>query len=635
MDAPVSPQVLVEGDLAKRLRGINKIVVAIHGIGSQTRGSTIRSVARQFGDREEIRLPTMPLGFFHVGSGDEAMISRLENLKEGSRLADIGFVEVFWADIPRTAADQEDTLEETKAWGRTIVSRAEAAYNRATSSEQRQLTPEDFKLASGVVDEVAETISVLENICFLSEKAGAFKFDLGQLLRDYVGDVQVVTEFTAFRRKIQFRFHSVMADIVAQLSRHGIEGPDIYIVAHSEGTVVSFLGILEALAENRITRPAAKEATPGEVSTEWIRHVRGYMTIGSPLDKHIILWPKLWEHVKHDIECTVDVQSGAVIPSAEGRWTLPSPIQWRNYYDFGDPVGFKLDSTREFLKAANCAAFDFKPDHDYGFSRYALPGKAHNDYWQDEQVFGHFIDEVVDNRSAKKVDAPRSKPLSQAIGSAIPYVLTFLLHVAAVYLLYKGVSSSIQEFSFSLGRAFLELLALSVFFTCATMAARVPRLTKETRSRVTVVIVSFALAAASVYFLNVIARSVGGVVLPEFLEPRFNNIEPRDIGIAATSVVGLLIVLSSWATPRKPRYGRRVLISLGGLLVSYIAVRICIDSGSDRNLWPAVVGGIGFVYFWWLAILIFDLTFIWHRYIRRSVAIDHLSHWHRLATTVR
>jgi hypothetical protein len=34
-----------------------------------------------------------------------------------------------------------------------------------------------------------------------------------------------------------------------------------------------------------------------------------------------------------------------------------------------------------------------------------------------------------------------------------------------------------------------------------------------------------------------------------------------------------------------------------------------------------------FLYLWWLAILTFDLSFIWHRYIRNSVALDTLRDW--------
>jgi len=42
-----------------------------------------------------------------------------------------------------------------------------------------------------------------------------------------------------------------------------------------------------------------------------------------------------------------------------------------------------------------------------------------------------------------------------------------------------------------------------------------------------------------------------------------------------------------------------------------------------------VLAGLAFLYLWWLGILLFDLTFIWHRYIRRSVAVETLRQWRR------
>ena len=41
------------------------------------------------------------------------------------------------------------------------------------------------------------------------------------------------------------------------------------------------------------------------------------------------------------------------------------------------------------------------------------------------------------------------------------------------------------------------------------------------------------------------------------------------------------------------------------------------------------MAGLAFLYLWWLGILLFDLTFVWHRYIRCSVAIDTLRQWRR------
>ena len=34
------------------------------------------------------------------------------------------------------------------------------------------------------------------------------------------------------------------------------------------------------------------------------------------------------------------------------------------------------------------------------------------------------------------------------------------------------------------------------------------------------------------------------------------------------------------------------------------------------SIWPVFLAGAAFLYIWWLAILLFDLTFVWHLYIR-------------------
>jgi len=135
-------------------RRIDKIVVAIHGIGSQKRSDTIRSVARRFGDREEPPLPVMPLGFFTIGKVGEVRVSYLD-APESSELRHVGFAEVFWADIPRQVIKDDDTLEETKAWGRSVVSRAQAAYQSKVTTD-RNLRSEDFALAASVVEEIIE-----------------------------------------------------------------------------------------------------------------------------------------------------------------------------------------------------------------------------------------------------------------------------------------------------------------------------------------------------------------------------------------------------------------------------------------------------------------------------------------------
>jgi hypothetical protein len=92
------------------------------------------------------------------------------------------------------------------------------------------------------------------------------------------------------------------------------------------------------------------------------------------------MWPNLWQGLR----------------PARGR-SRQDPIFWRNYYDYGDPVGFDLEITREWMQdndwmpEEGAAFFQFGNAYDYGFTRYPFPGKAHNDYWNDDQVFGHLV----------------------------------------------------------------------------------------------------------------------------------------------------------------------------------------------------------------------------------------------------
>jgi hypothetical protein len=45
-------------------------------------------------------------------------------------------------------------------------------------------------------------------------------------------------------------------------------------------------------------------------------------------------------------------------------------------------------------------------------------------------------------------------------------------------------------------------------------------------------------------------------------------------------------------------------------------------------LWPVVLSVAAFLYLWWLAAGLFDLVFIWHRYIRGNQVNATLKHFH-------
>jgi hypothetical protein len=57
------------------------------------------------------------------------------------------------------------------------------------------------------------------------------------------------------------------------------------------------------------------------------------------------------------------------------------------------------------------------------------------------------------------------------------------------------------------------------------------------------------------------------------------------------------------------------------LLVDAAALNGVADKALEQGpIWPVFVAGAAFLYLWWLAIISFDLTFIWHLYIRHSGA---------------
>jgi hypothetical protein len=574
-----------------------KIIVAIHGIGDQFQFATIQTVANRFCSYFQVP-HGIPLGSFHakqVGGTDTYLF---EGSKYSDKLTNIGFAEVYWAPIPRKPAQDGHTLEESKKWAKTLIERLRIQRKE----EQGGLSQKASEKVQEVLHEMIETIAVLDRLCFLAEKAGVFKFDLRKILVDYLGDVQVVTEFEGHRQEILEEFFSVMRMIV----EHYPNAKEIYIVAHSEGTVVSFLGLLTAMCEYR---SAAN-------NWRWLERVRGYLTIGSPIDKHIILWPELWKKFeKKDV-------SSLYHPSL--------PIQWRNFYDHGDPIGFELNTAREWLEKHNLdKAFNFDADaHDIGFSRYWFPGKAHNDYWNDEQLFGNFIKDVVrepvstDNKNSLDFSKPPgSKILPRLTTKIAPYLLFLALMLTAVYILYKAVGEALPLIPEEPAREiFRNVAGLTSLLVGVTLMARVPRLT-NLKFGLPIGVVGFALFTTIFYFL--LPYQEPGNRFSAYAGQLFEglktgvpfNLDPL-IGLAI--VVVIVVYLLNHIFPKLGLYT----LLLPGFLAVIGMVTYRYDPKDHGPLWPVFLALLGFLYLWWLAALVFDLIFVWHSYIYNSRAIN-------------
>ena len=109
---------------------------------------------------------------------------------------------------------------------------------------------------------------------------------------------------------------------------------ETYIVAHSEGTVVAFNSLVQAAmvregiqyhaGEDEFTRASWACQDVAKIHpSDWLPKVAGLVTLGSPLDKHHVLWKARFR--KHWLK------------------TSPPRIRWFNFYDWSDPVAYAIE----------------------------------------------------------------------------------------------------------------------------------------------------------------------------------------------------------------------------------------------------------------------------------------------------
>lgn len=586
---------------------VTKVIVAVHGIGDQFNYATVQTVTRRF--CSFLGLSTgIPLGTFHATQVGEtgALLMQSPNFPPG--FDHLGFAEVYWADVPRELVKKGYTIEESKTWAKTIVERLRFRC------ADRGLSDREYEKVKSVLEEMIETLAVFDRVCFLAEKAGVFKFDLKKILEDYVGDVQIVTEFEDSRQKILTQFDKVFETV----GKH-FPNAEIYIVAHSEGTVVSFLGLLTALCNPK------KDSEDG---SQWIKKVRGYMTIGSPIDKHLILWPGLW-----------DAFSPVKCPE---KYTPTPPIEWRNYYDFGDPIGFELDTTREWMKEQRLdGSFGFRDGQDdKGFYRYWFPGKAHTDYWTDEELFGHFIETVVKEKPGKKKgkspsfkNPPGNKGCRRLTTKTIPYFIVAALMFFAVYVLYKAMGTAgLSPSDEGAGIIFTNVLGLSSVLLGVTLMARLPRLSN----------LKYGIPIGAIGFL--VCAIIYHYLVPFWDNPdkknRFDHFADYIVGglnkqlpVRPDSLIllAILVVIAVYTLNHLfPKWGLYTLllpgflVVVGMVIVRVVSVKATMPDQEAKPLWPVFLTLALFLYLWWLATLLLDLVLVWHMYIQNSLAMDRL-----------
>jgi len=431
-----------------------KVLVAVHGIGDQTRFATLQQlVHRCLSCRGKPQ--GVPIGKLHsllVKAGTDP--EELEAWGEISPLPGDAFAEVYWADIGR--ANEEYVLEDSVRWAHTIVERLLVVDLKAGQPPGPSGPPAAPQIPRGIdaeavrrtLTDIATAISIvrLANRALTHLKLGSVELD--HALVRYLGDVQLFAEFASKRALILARFEDAMQRIEARAARRG-QGREveIHLCAHSQGSVVAFMGLLDAW----------KAGSP------WLRRVRSFMTIGSPIDKFLILWPELWYAF-----------CGLPAP-AHGSLSIP----WANYADRGDPVGYELDTARYFMRFVDPGLFDGGGPVDRIYSRYAIPGKAHIDYWEDDAPFREWLAKGVDGGGLAA--AHPSPPADRTTIRILSTVILFALPAAMAWLAAHFIGTAIDgvlgaDAIFTFGRvAATALLVLgSVAFGGASRVSRRP-----------------------------------------------------------------------------------------------------------------------------------------------------------------
>jgi hypothetical protein len=417
------------------MAGTIQYVVVVHGMGEARQNETILAVASRFAEARSGKFPwpppsiTVPLGSAMGQTGiqrdidkkadglpwvefdgipaDRYPSSNIPFYGQPSTSGDnLRFVDIHWNDL--LARDWPFVGQPPNIWVDGLLGRLIRKDRDGTARVPQWILE--------ILRTLGETISLVHNITALRAK------DLDDVVfNKYLGDVQLYGEFPETRGLAVRRFHERMQAVV---DRHRQTNPnnkmEFTVIAHSLGTIMAADALM--LARSNIqgclrgTNPGISEAIRGyfsqretdvflavdkdlregkvpdaeklkvyksltEVSAAgWIEHVKDFVTLGSPIDKFLIIWWLNYAYLR---------DSALLAPD------LPR-IPHYNYCEEQDPVGHHLD----VAYTAPVFASVFEEMEDRVYTRYAIPGLAHTHYWEDLPLFNWILAQTIDKRVA-------------------------------------------------------------------------------------------------------------------------------------------------------------------------------------------------------------------------------------------
>ncbi|MEM6298039.1 MAG: hypothetical protein AAF740_05045 [Bacteroidota bacterium] len=317
----------------------------------------------------------------------------------------IRFVDGKWADIMQS--HYESVAQPLGQWASSLIGRLETL-------EAHKSLPVGEGWVLPVLYRLKESLTLLETLINLRLRG------LGvQVFEKYMGDIQLYGEFSVIRGQATKRFHQLFEHIEKehrknyQLDKQYIQAetgneirPRYTIVAHSLGTIMSLDALMYAhfKMDKVMERGADLPNLPftgyntddmlirnDRFGETWVDNVDAFITLGSPIDKFLTIWMNNYRYLDDSF-------------LNDGVGYLPErlhKIRHYNYCDEQDPVGHALDILNE--KTAYNRVFTLEEDSVY--NRYTVPGAAHNEYWNDLELFQHIMENTVDVSSQKREKA--------------------------------------------------------------------------------------------------------------------------------------------------------------------------------------------------------------------------------------
>ena len=351
-----------------------KHIVVVHGIGDQRENETVIGFMNEFirsmpdEIRDDVNIHNLlggPLGTPRLGEPAYLTIGKQDKTPDYA----IAFSEVFWQPVTN-----KYLLEHLQP-PIPIFTWAHSVNTRLFHGGPR------FRTAREAIDNLETMLDLIKRLAVIYKKSG----QLAYILERFLGDVEMYVESRDLRDDINQRVMDILErdeaiseEVAWLLTRHNQENcfdrRDIYVVAHSEGTVVAYYSLVQAAAERE--QNAARRT--------WLPRVSGLVTMGSPLDKHYSIWENRF------LKSTL-------------KETPEKKIDWYNYWDRSDPVGMTLTVLKTHDTGTDAGKL-FNVKFDEGFARYPIPGKAHTDYWTDREIHTDILHKVLGIGGPKTTD---------------------------------------------------------------------------------------------------------------------------------------------------------------------------------------------------------------------------------------